>query len=445
MAAGLLAVLQCPRCGGALSEDEGKDGPRCTACRTTFPTLSGIPCLFADPERQLAEWRRQLGVYGGLLERSVAAVGEQLQAFDLLPATRGRLEALRAATVENSERVMALLRTAGLTPAETAAEAPDDSFTIVEYYDHLLRDWAWDEDSDENTRARDLVLEALGDDRQLGRVAVLGAGGCRLAYDLHIRCKPDLTVALDLSALFLIAAKRVMFGTGLRLFEFPASPRELSAVAVERELRAPVGAPQGLHPVLADAFVSPLRPGSFDTVVTPWFIDIVPVDVRESLSLIHGLLAPGGRWVNHGPLSYGKQRAHGQRYTPEELATLVERAGFAAGPVRQEQVELLTSRAAANRRQERVLTFAARKQAEVAAGGDPPSWLLFSHLPIPRFAGLERFSPEHPVLAFVARAIDGTATLGDIAARMIEEHGARPEMALAGTRALVHMVHQACR
>ena len=85
------------------------------------------------------------------------------------------------------------------------------------------------------------------------------------------------------------------------------------------------------------------------------------------------------------------------------------------------------------------------RRTDSASAGDPPSWLLFTHLPIPRFAGLDRFHPEHPVLAFVARAIDGTATLGDITARMIKEHGARPDAALAGTRALLTIVYQSCR
>jgi uncharacterized protein YbaR (Trm112 family) len=437
-------VLACPRCGGALGE--GEDAWRCAGCQTSFPTLSGIPVLFREPARAVAEWRRQIGVYQALLGRGVETMSEQLKAFDLLPATRQRLEALRGATVENGERVMGLLRTAGLTPAAPAegTAEPDASFSFIEYYDHILRDWGWDQDSDENVCARDLVLAALGEDRTLGRVAVLGAGGCRLAYDLHQRCKPALTVALDISPLFLLAAKRIMFGTGLQLYEFPASPRDLAATAVERDLRAPGGTPQGLHLVLGDAFASPLRAGAFDTVITPWFIDIVPVDIRETLGLIHGLLAEGGRWINHGPLSYAKQRPHGQRYTVEELATLVERAGFAAGPMRAEEVELLRSGAAANSRRVRVMTFVARKTAP-PSGGEPPSWLLFPHVPIPRFPGLDRFIPEHPVLAFIAGAIDGTATLGDIAGRMIKEHGARPDAALAGTRALLTMVYQQAR
>ena len=63
----------------------------------------------------------------------------------------------------------------------------------------------------------------------------------------------------------------------------------------------------------------------------------------------------------------------------------------------------------------------------------------------PRFSGLERYQADHPVMATVVGAIDGTATVADLAARVIAEHGARPDAAVAGTRALLSLVYQACR
>jgi hypothetical protein len=173
----------------------------------------------------------------------------------------------------------------------------------------------------------------------------------------------------------------------------------------------------------------------------------VPVDLRETLSLIHTLLAPGGRWVNYGPLNYAKGHPTAQRYTPDELYTLTQLAGFGLGEHQEAEIQLLGTRAAANGRTERVLSFTARKPSTppALASSDPPPWLLFSHFPIPRFAGLDSFKPEHPVLGYVARAIDGTHTLRDLADAMIKEHGARPDAALPGTRALLSIVYQSCR
>jgi uncharacterized protein YbaR (Trm112 family) len=440
----LLEVCVCPKCGGAL-QAVGEE-IACTTCKTRFPTVQGIPCLSVEAQGWLADWRRQAGVYQHLLARGAQLMEEQLAPYDLLPATRQRVKALQAASADNGERVTALLRGAGIEPQETDGEPSDAGFHLIEYYDHLLRDWAWDEESQENTRSRDLVIEALGADRQLGKMVVLGAGGCRLAYDLHMRCKPALTVALDISPLFLIVAKRVMFGNGLKLYEFPAIPRDSGSVCLERDLRAPLGSPSRFHLLLADAFAAPFKAGSFDTVLTPWFIDIVPVDVRDTLSVIHTLLAPGGRWVNYGPLNYPKDRPHAQRYTPDELARLIELAGFELGEVEEAEIELLGSRAAANGRSERVLTFTARKSSQPGqAAGDPPPWLLFSHLPVPRFAGLEKYKADHPVMSTVAGAIDGKATIADLARRVIAEHGARPDAATAGTRALLSLIYQASR
>jgi uncharacterized protein YbaR (Trm112 family)/SAM-dependent methyltransferase len=441
----LLEVCACPKCGGDLRAVG--DEITCAGCKTSFPTVQGIPVLSANAAAWMTDWRRQVAVYQKLLAAGASTMDQQLAAPDLLPATRARVQALRAAAADNGARVIELLRAAGIAADPGGKDLSESGFNLIEYYDHLLRDWAWDDEGDENKRSRDLVLKAIGDDRQLGRVLVLGAGGCRLAYDIHLRCKPALTVALDISPLFLIAAKRVMFGNGLRLYEFPAIPRDAASACVERDLRAPAGSPQRFHFVLADAFAAPLRPASFDTVITPWFIDIVPVDVRDSLSLIHRLLVPGGRWVNYGPLNYAKEQPASQRYTPEELASLVRLAGFEAGPVEEGEIQLLGTRAAANGRTERVLAFSARKPATAAPveASDPPAWLLFSHLPIPRFPGLGRYQPEHPVLAYVARAIDGKATLRDLADAMIKEHGARPDAALPGTRGLLAIVYQACR
>jgi hypothetical protein len=329
--------------------------------------------------------------------------------------------------------------------------ADEQAMAFVSYFNHLLRDWSADPAAAaENAHARDLVLGILGEEatpeaRPWGRTIVLGAGGCRLTYELVRRCRPEITVALDVSPLLLLAAEQILFGPGLRLYEIPESPEDLSSVSVERELRAPERAPPNLHLVLGDAFAAPFRPGSFDTVVTPWFVGIVGGDVRDTLGLIHRMLAPGGRWIHIGPLLYPADRPAMQRYTPEEFLDLIHRAGFEVTAQRAECVDVLRSGANARRRSERSLAITAKKVDPPRSAPDGvPSWLLFSHVPIPRFTGLDG-SPNEPILAYVASLIDGTATLRDIANRMIADHGARPEAALDGTRALVSVLYQTYR
>jgi uncharacterized protein YbaR (Trm112 family) len=446
MDAALLTSLVCPQCRAPLHERKGQLA--CSDCGNDYPLCGRIPCLYPEPGRQLADWRRQAQRFVELTARSVELLGEQEKRGDLLPATRGRLERLRAATAENAERLVALLSDAGLAP-DSKAKATGSEFTLIEYYTHLLRDWAWDrpgqaDGTSENERARDLVLGTLGTERTVGRVLVLGAGPARLAYDLHVALAPELTVALDINPLLLLAGARTIFDEPWRLWEFPPEPQDLATACVERVLQAPQGKPERFHLVLADAFATPFAPGSFDTVVTPWFIDIVPVDIRQTLALVHGLLAPGGRWLNFGPLAYKSDHPHHMRYTAEELFELADLAGFTPGEPRRARFDFLASPASGPVRNESVLAFAARKRPSgpAPAEREPPAWLMLPHLPIPRFTGLDGYKAEHALLAYLIQLIDGKLTLQDLAARMIKDHGARPEAALEGTRQLLTMLRR---
>jgi hypothetical protein len=205
--------------------------------------------------------------------------------------------------------------------------------------------------------------------------------------------------------------------------------------------------PRALFFVLADAFQPPLSKGAFDTIVTPWFIDIVPRDARETIGLVHGLLRPGGRWLNYGPLSYPKEHPAAWRYTAEELSELCTRGGFDLVYSKTARAPLLSSPASARQRSEQVLALGLTKRASELSSSDasPPAWLLLSHLPIPRFWPAEFTTPREPPLAYLMRQIDGQRSLSDIANRLIREGAARPEAALNGTRALLTLLYERVR
>jgi SAM-dependent methyltransferase/uncharacterized protein YbaR (Trm112 family) len=440
----LVELLACPRCRAAL-RIEGTTS-ECTGCQTGFPEPGGLICLMSDPTRALEGWRREAQRLVEMIEESVAAMDEQRKRVDLLPSTRRRLDRLRVAHAENAGRIADMFRAAGLPP-EARSKASGTEFTLIEYYEQVLRDWAWDAaGGQENARAFELVAATLGQDTQVGRMLVLGAGPCRLAYDLHTRFSARMTVALDLNPFLLLSARQALFGEGLKLYEFPSDPTGMDTTQVDHELRAPAGPPRDFHLVMADAFTSPFQPGSFDTVVTPWFIDIAPRDLRETIPLIHHLLAPGGRWLNYGPLSYPKEHPHVQRYTYEEMYELIRLGAFELGPPTITKIDYMHSRASGRGKSAEVSTFAARKlEATSPPAHDPPAWLLLGHLPIERFPGLDSYKPEHPMLGYLAGLIDGRRTLEDLAARMIQDHGARPDAAFSGTRAALSLLWQSAR
>jgi uncharacterized protein YbaR (Trm112 family) len=44
----LLDIMQCPRCGGGLSEDESASALVCAGCGSTYPVVEGIPNMLVD-------------------------------------------------------------------------------------------------------------------------------------------------------------------------------------------------------------------------------------------------------------------------------------------------------------------------------------------------------------------------------------------------------------
>ena len=323
-----LDLLQCPRCRRAPLV-AANDGFACRGCRVEYPRLDGLPWLFADPELALGEWRNRLTLY---LDEFAAA--ERAADADLATAprdsTRTRLGALRDAYREQARLVRLLLQPLMLAPLPMPHATPlafgerlPLSQDLHSYYANVHRDWCWG--AEENDASHAEVAAALGGRGE--RLLVLGAGGGRLAYDLHQHGAQALTVALDINPLLLLVAERVIRGGRVELYEFPIAPRTGADAAIRRELVAPAAARPGLELVFADAWRAPFAAQTFDAVVTPWLIDIVDLDFESVALAINRLLVPGGRWVNFGSLAFPWRRP-GLRYGPEEVRDIVTAAGF---------------------------------------------------------------------------------------------------------------------
>ena len=140
-------------------------------------------------------------------------------------------------------------------------------------------------------------------ERSLGRTLVFGAGACRLAYDLHREHGASETAVVDIDPFLLVIAEAIIRGRTVRLTESTANVQELAQASRAWLLKAPAGAlsEQVFHFFLANGVAPPFDDGSFDTVVTPWFIDQVS-DLPALLAALKRMLAPGGRWLNSGPL-----------------------------------------------------------------------------------------------------------------------------------------------
>lgn len=416
--AGLLDVVVCPRCRGPLNVRA--ESIACAGCGESFPRLGRVPILLPEPRAYLEICHKQLAALREDIDVTARSVETQLTVADVVSGTRDRCRALVSASKRQYEEIAAVLSpTVGDAvhlPAPDAAERLPSILTNLHY---LFRDWGpscEDAERDENTRSR-VSVERVLEGHQLGRTLVMGAGACRLAYDLCVHGGADEMVALDIDPLLFAVADTMVQGGVVRMTESYVDVNETARVARSLDLRAPDGPLNGrLHLLLADGLMPPLRSGSFDTVLTPWFIDAIPADLRDAISAAHQQLRPGGRWINVGPLRYNAHVPISRRFSREEIFDLSDRAGFEIVSWHVASVPAVVSPLTLRGRIEWVLTFAANKRSDAppAEPSGPPAWLLFAHWPIPMAERMRPAAANDPLPTLIASLIDGQRSIDDV-------------------------------
>lgn len=392
-----------------------------------YPVVGGVPWLFAEPGAALGEWRGRLHLLLSTLDREQRQLAESLRSASLTETTRRRVGALAAAKKEHAEKLGALLaplQMEGLTGAEATYLAmrtrlpPDQGLTT--YYGNLHRDWSWGHE--ENEASLEIVQRAAPASA-MGHTLVLGAGAGRLAYDVHLH-GAETTTALDFNPLLMLAAHKIFRGETIELYEFPIAPRQLGDEAVPRRLAADAPARAGLLCVLADVHRPPFAPQSFDTVLTPWLVDILPERFPDLCARINLLLAPGGRWINFGSLSFHTPDPV-FRYSLEECCEAIGATGFAAPDVAQTTIPYLCSPASRHGRRETVVSWSAVKTAK--ARRPPryealPDWLVRGAQPVPLLDSFRSQATTTRIHAFIMSLIDGKRSLKDMAA-ILQQQG----------------------
>jgi SAM-dependent methyltransferase len=261
------------------------------------------------------------------------------------------------------------------------------------------------------------VFTVLHENAELGKVLVLGAGAGRLAYDLHMQADCKTTVVMDFNPLLLLIAQVVTSGASMKMYEFPIAPKSLEDDAVLRTLAAPEVVREGFHFVLADALRPPFAAGSFDTVVTPWFIDIISDDLPFVAARINGLLNRNGRWINFGSLAFA-QPERARRYSPEETKAIVAENGFSDPYVSEATIPYMCSPASRHGRRESVFSFSAYKERDVEQPSRHralPDWIVTGKEPVPLSPSFRSQAMTTQIYSFIMSLIDGKRTLKEMA------------------------------
>jgi SAM-dependent methyltransferase len=448
--ASLATLLRCPRCVDATLRFE-RDFWVCETCATHFPLLDGMPWLFAEPQATLGEWRERLHRLLLELQNDAAQVRTELGADKLRSLTRSRLKLLSSAYDDHARKLQALLapldlasKQAGLATHLGLRTRLPPGQDLTSYYVNLHRDWVWG--AQENAASLELLLQ-LASGHEPGRTLVLGTGASRLAYDFHMRARPTLTVGVDINPLLLLAARRIVNGSPVSLYEFPLAPRRLDDHAILRQLAAPKPVDERFHLLFADALRAPFAPESFDTIITAWFVDIIAADLAELAPRINRLLRPGGRWLNFGSLSFGHREA-ALCYTREETLEILREQGFECAAEREAELPYMRSPASRHARLETVVAFTGVKRESVAPSPEHralPDWLIDEAQPVPLLPPFEMTAVATRIYAFVMSLIDGRRSARDIAHVLVAQKLMTAEEAEPAVRAFLTRMHEDAR
>jgi len=414
-------LLACPRCDKTPLEQTGGQ-LHCRACKIDFPSIDGIPWMFADPQATLGEWRNRLQFALQQLSHEIAGLDNELKNDDLHSLTRRRVKRYKKALEYHQRALSKLLR-----PVDTqVTHANYESYLALRtrlpadqglntYYANIHRDWAWGDE--ENDASLNQIRSVLHDHADLGTVLVLGAGAGRLAYDIHRNLNCTTTIAMDFNPLLMLVGQAVTRGDTVKLYEFPIAPLALEDDAVLRSLAAPEVADDGFHSVLGDALRAPFADHSFDTIVTPWLIDIITDDLPVLAARINNLLAENGRWVNFGSLAFSSpQRA--RRYSPEETKAIVAESGFSDPYVSQKTIPYMCSPASRHGRQEKVFSFSAYKERSVQKPERYkalPDWIVTGKEPVPLSPSFRTQAMTTQIYSFIMSLIDGKRSIKEMA------------------------------
>lgn len=407
-----LDAFRCPTCAGALGPGERRLS--CSGCGASYPILGGtIPCVLPDAARRVEQWRTQLGACLVGADAAQKAVEAEQRKPGLLPSTAARLDDRHRATTSMRREIESLVTP--LVGGPRAPSGPVVPFQSLANLQILFRDWGWKE-TRENDEALACVAGVLT--APLGRTLVIGAGGGRLAYDLHRLHGASSTLAIDIDPIYAAVAARVVAGGVVTLTEAAAGRSRA------HELKAPAGPLERFTVALADGLAPPLRDGAFDTVVTPWFIDQIPGDVRDFCGVVRRVVAPGGRWLSFGPAVYPHERPAAYRFSFDEVLELAELAGFEVERELRRTLLYLESPLSPHARLEPCLAFSARKgDVPPRRDGSVPPWVVIPSLPVPPLAQPPAESIRSSAIRAILDLVDGSRSIDDIASTLAQRSG----------------------
>lgn len=446
----VLDNMLCPACNNADAVlVKHTSYLKCDKCEIEFPIFTcgdvEIPWVYQQPEVQLLEWQARLKGYLYINQCEQDKLKQGLNDKRLSKANQKRIRNLLAARKQLQEQVLELMQPLDLDrEAMNASEIISNQQSktpkvqgLGSYYDNIFRDWCWD--NGENEQMLEAVESVLSEDTCLGKALTIGSGAGRLSYDMHCKYSAEYSLLMDINPLLMFASSNVIQGKVISLNEFPIAPLNKQSFFATQTCKAPRAIKDNFHYMFADGMNPPFKSASFDTVITPWLLDIIPQNLRDYIPRINQCLPIGGHWINTGSLAFFHHQA-AWCYSEEEVIELLEKNGFELLSSSRRTIRYMKSPLSAHGRSEEVFSFNAKKvkQMEVHSKYEYlPEWIRDTNETIPKNSEFELGSSKHLLQAQVLGAIDGTRSIEQIGELVAKQYNLRIDESVNAVRQIM--------
>lgn len=395
--------------------------------QTEFTLVGGIPWLFNNPDYYLLYWQSKANELLNSYNYKVLSLENQ-KSFSKYPHRTERLNKLIKAFEYNQKKMEELLSPLFSKSAEKISSFTDmipSQQTLSLYWDNVFRDWAWE--TNENQVTIENFKDFVGANHNFQDVLILGTGSSRFALDFHSQANVNNTFALDFNPLLLFVAQKMLSFQDLKFYEITSSSIEQQNICQSWLLKNPIKKEQirtdHFHLLFGDILNLPFKEKSFNTILTPWVIDILPMEFEKTTERINQLLPENGDWINFGPLGF-MHANEGFCHTKEEIEEILINKGFSIEKMAIKKTNYLNSPISSQKRSEDLLFFHAKKKTETSQTDFTylPNWLINRDLPIPLNENIRKQQILAKTHADVFFSIDNHQTFNSLSALLANHY-----------------------
>lgn len=297
------------------------------------------------------------------------------------------------------------------------------------YEELIFRDWCW-----ENSKEIEIYSTYISSFISGGNCLVLGAGACGLSYKLAQMNSDSQVIASDINPFLLLSSKAITNGKSVKFVDTPHFPKNDEFIQQSFKVDPKPSLDNHIQ-VFSDFLNSPFAESSFDHINASWFLDVIPLNLEDSLGNIVHHLKANGSFTYIGPANFHKADLSNS-YTPQEIVSILQ-GFFSEVSFEFKEIEYLESGYSSQRRIENTLFI-------TATSPDKSKAKLYTKIEPDSFEFNEKIQfkiAEVQTLQRILKHVHGGMKFEELAKTLQDEFGFSADQAMMYAKSVIQKIN----